>query len=52
MIWVLELGKWDTDLKKKSAVGKECIRLMGILVRYHEEHVGMHLGNMVASIVN
>ncbi|KAL6217475.1 hypothetical protein ACLB2K_010692 [Fragaria x ananassa] len=48
-LWFFALGsflfiwpdarKWDTDLKKKSAVGKECIRLMGILVRYHEGHV-------------
>ncbi|KAM5553513.1 TORTIFOLIA1-like protein 2 [Rosa sericea] len=41
----------DTDSEQKSAVRKECIRLMGTLVRYHEGHVGMHLGKMVASIV-
>ncbi|KAM1087382.1 hypothetical protein ACFX2B_012766 [Malus domestica] len=41
----------DTDSEQKSAVRKECIRLMGTLVRYHEGLVGMHLGKMVASIV-
>ncbi|KAL6191877.1 hypothetical protein ACLB2K_038266 [Fragaria x ananassa] len=41
----------DTDSEQKSTVRKECIRLMGTLVRYHEGHVGSHLGKMVASIV-
>lgn len=41
----------DTDSEQKSAVRKECIRLMGTLVRYHEGLVGMHLGKMVSSIV-
>lgn len=41
----------DTDKEQKSAVRKECIRLMGTLVTFHESLVGLHLGKMVASIV-
>ncbi|XP_060670398.1 TORTIFOLIA1-like protein 2 isoform X2 [Ziziphus jujuba] len=41
----------DTDSEQKSAVRKECIRLMGSLVRYHEGLMGPHLGKMIASIV-
>ncbi|KAG2668074.1 hypothetical protein I3760_15G143300 [Carya illinoinensis] len=41
----------DTDSEQKSAVRKECIRLMGTLARVHEGLVGPHLGKMVASIV-
>lgn len=41
----------DTDSEQKSAVRKECIRLMGLLVRYHEGLMVPHLGKMVASIV-
>ncbi|KAK4396654.1 TORTIFOLIA1-like protein 2 [Sesamum angolense] len=41
----------DTDSEKKSAVRKECIRLMGTLATFHEGLVGPHLGKMVASIV-
>lgn len=41
----------DTDSEQKSAVRKECIKLVGTLVRYHEGLVGLHLGKMVASIV-
>jgi HEAT repeat protein len=41
----------DTDSEQKSAVRKECIRLMGTLARFHEGLIGPHLGKMVASIV-
>ncbi|KAK6126659.1 hypothetical protein DH2020_039606 [Rehmannia glutinosa] len=41
----------DTDAEQKSAVRKECIRLMGTLAIFHEGIVGPHLGKMVASIV-
>ncbi|KAK4414911.1 TORTIFOLIA1-like protein 2 [Sesamum alatum] len=41
----------DTDSEKKSAVRKECIRLMGTLATFHEGLVGPHLAKMVASIV-
>lgn len=41
----------DTDTEKKSAVRKECVRLMGTLATSHEGLVGSHLGKMVASIV-
>ncbi|KAK9931411.1 hypothetical protein M0R45_018687 [Rubus argutus] len=40
----------DTDSEQKSAVRKECIRLMGTLVRYHEGPVGMHLGVRVMGV--
>ncbi|KAA8535880.1 hypothetical protein F0562_030883 [Nyssa sinensis] len=41
----------DTDSEQKSAVRKECIRLMGILATFHEGLIGPHIGKMVASIV-
>ncbi|XP_024020584.1 TORTIFOLIA1-like protein 2 [Morus notabilis] len=41
----------DTDSEQKSAVRKECIRLMGSLVRYHEGLMAPHLSKMVVSIV-
>lgn len=41
----------DTDSEQKSAVRKECIRLMGSLVKYHEELMGPHLGKVISSIV-
>uniref|UniRef100_A0A5B7AJZ7 Putative microtubule-associated protein TORTIFOLIA1 n=1 Tax=Davidia involucrata TaxID=16924 RepID=A0A5B7AJZ7_DAVIN len=41
----------DTDSEHKSAVRKECIRLMGILATFHEGLIGPHLGKIVASIV-
>lgn len=41
----------DTDSEQKSAVRKECVRLMGTLVRCHEGLMGPHLGKIVASIV-
>ncbi|EPS66155.1 hypothetical protein M569_08622, partial [Genlisea aurea] len=41
----------DTDSEKKSAVRKECIRLMGSLARCHGAFTGPYLGKMVASIV-
>ncbi|PIA43970.1 hypothetical protein AQUCO_01800198v1 [Aquilegia coerulea] len=40
----------DTDSAQKSAVRKECIRLMGTLVRFHEGLLSPHLGKMMASI--
>ncbi|KAL6575289.1 hypothetical protein OROMI_012574 [Orobanche minor] len=41
----------DTDSEKKSAVRKECVRLMGTLATFHGGLVGPHLVKMVASIV-
>ncbi|OVA19305.1 hypothetical protein BVC80_521g115 [Macleaya cordata] len=41
----------DTDSGQKSAVRKECVRVMGTLARFHEGLLGPHLGKMVASIV-
>ncbi|GFY80551.1 ARM repeat superfamily protein [Actinidia rufa] len=47
-----KLADRDTyQIGQKSAVRKECIRLMGLLVTIHEGIVGPHLGKMVASIV-
>ncbi|KAF5184268.1 microtubule-associated protein TORTIFOLIA1 [Thalictrum thalictroides] len=40
----------DTDSAQKSAVRKECIRLMGTLVRFHEGLLSPYLGKMMASI--
>ena len=41
----------DSDSEQKSAVRKECVRMMGVLVKLHGDLVGPHLGKMVASIV-
>ncbi|XP_051131771.1 TORTIFOLIA1-like protein 2 [Andrographis paniculata] len=41
----------DTDSEKKSAVRKECIRLLGVLATFHEDLVRSHIGKMVAGIV-
>lgn len=41
----------DTDKEQKSAVRKECIRLIGALVNFHEGLMGPHLSKMVASVV-
>lgn len=41
----------DSDSEQKSAVRKECIRMMGVLVKMHGDLIGSHLGKMVASIV-
>ncbi|GAV59730.1 hypothetical protein CFOL_v3_03261 [Cephalotus follicularis] len=41
----------DTDSEQKSAVRKECVKLMAALVRFHEALIGPHLAKMVASIV-
>lgn len=41
----------DTDSEQKSAVRKECIRLMGLLVNLHDGLVAPYLGKMVVSIV-
>lgn len=41
----------DTDSEQKSAVRKECIRLMGVLTAFHEGLMGPHIGKMVNSIV-
>ncbi|KAF8389491.1 hypothetical protein HHK36_026186 [Tetracentron sinense] len=41
----------ETDSEQKSAVRKECIRIMGTLARFHEGLLGPHLGKMITSIV-
>ncbi|PON36271.1 Coatomer beta subunit [Parasponia andersonii] len=42
----------DTDSDQKSAVRKECIRLMATMVSYHHHHLmAPHLPKMVATIV-
>ncbi|XVE78714.1 hypothetical protein DITRI_Ditri14bG0000700 [Diplodiscus trichospermus] len=41
----------DTDSEQKSAVRKECIRLMAILARFHQGLIVPYLSKMVASIV-
>ncbi|GMH11796.1 hypothetical protein Nepgr_013637 [Nepenthes gracilis] len=41
----------DIDSEQKSAVRKECIRMMGVLVTIHGGLTGPHLGKMVSSIV-
>lgn len=41
----------DTDSEQKSAVRKECIRLMGTLASFHEGCIGQQLGKIVTSIV-
>ncbi|XP_065880363.1 TORTIFOLIA1-like protein 2 [Euphorbia lathyris] len=41
----------DTDKEQKSAVRKECIRLLGVLVNYHQSLVGPYVTKMVATIV-
>ncbi|XP_021715873.1 TORTIFOLIA1-like protein 2 isoform X2 [Chenopodium quinoa] len=41
----------DSDSEQKSAVRKECVRMMGVLVKMHGNLLGPHLGKMVASIV-
>ncbi|KAK4775049.1 hypothetical protein SAY86_009984 [Trapa natans] len=41
----------DTDSERKSAVRKECIRLMGALARLHEGLIVPYIGKIVSSIV-
>ncbi|CAH2078765.1 unnamed protein product [Thlaspi arvense] len=41
----------DTDSEQKSAVRKECVRLMATLARFHQGLVGPYLAKMVSSIV-
>ncbi|RAL48179.1 hypothetical protein DM860_005603 [Cuscuta australis] len=41
----------DTDSEQKSAVRKECIRLIGILASLHDNLIGPHLSKMMTSIV-
>lgn len=41
----------DTDSEQKSAVRKECIRLMGTMATFHELLVGPQLARMIGSIV-
>ncbi|XP_068641794.1 TORTIFOLIA1-like protein 2 [Aristolochia californica] len=41
----------DTDSEQKSAVRKECIRIMGTLARFHGDLLAPYLGKMVGSIV-
>lgn len=41
----------DMDSEQKSAVRKECIRLMGTLARLHEGLIGPYIGKIMSSIV-
>ncbi|XP_039137821.1 TORTIFOLIA1-like protein 2 isoform X1 [Dioscorea cayenensis subsp. rotundata] len=41
----------DTDAEQKSAVRKECVRIMGSLARIHGSLLTQHIGKMVGSIV-
>ncbi|KAG0493283.1 hypothetical protein HPP92_004277 [Vanilla planifolia] len=41
----------DTDSEQKSAVRKECIRVIGTLARFHGRLMSAHLAKMVSSIV-
>ncbi|KAI3974437.1 hypothetical protein MKX01_017930 [Papaver californicum] len=41
----------DTDSGQKSAVRKECVRIMGTLARFHDGLLGPHVGKMMSSIV-
>ncbi|XP_077236831.1 ARM repeat superfamily protein [Tasmannia lanceolata] len=41
----------ETDSEQKSAVRKECIKIMGTLARCHGGLLGPHVGKMVGSIV-
>lgn len=41
----------DTDSEQKTAVRKECIRLMATLAKFHQGLVGPYLAKMVSSIV-
>ncbi|XP_058113461.1 TORTIFOLIA1-like protein 2 [Magnolia sinica] len=41
----------ETDSEQKSAVRKECVRIMGTLARFHGALLGPHLGKMIGSIV-
>ncbi|KAL0727653.1 hypothetical protein Bca4012_023746 [Brassica carinata] len=41
----------DTDSEQKSAVRKECIRLMATLARFHQGLVAPYLAKMVSSVV-
>lgn len=41
----------DTDSGQKSAVRKECVRIMGTLARFHDGLLGPHVAKMMSSIV-
>ncbi|CAI0628071.1 unnamed protein product [Linum tenue] len=41
----------DTDKEQKSAVRKECVRLIGMVVTFHGSLVAPHLAKMVGSVV-
>lgn len=41
----------DTDSEQKSAVRKECVKVMGTLARFHGSLLAPHLPKMVASVV-
>ncbi|KAL0910636.1 hypothetical protein M5K25_021638 [Dendrobium thyrsiflorum] len=41
----------DTDSEQKSAVRKECIKVLGTLARFHGNLMSAHVGKMVASII-
>lgn len=44
-------GIIETDSEQKSAVRKECVRIMGVLARFHGGLLAPHLGKMVASVI-
>ncbi|KAK1398515.1 Microtubule-associated protein TORTIFOLIA1 [Heracleum sosnowskyi] len=41
----------DVDSAHKSAVRRECIRLIGVLASFHEDQVSAHLGKIVLGVV-
>ncbi|KAK9097607.1 hypothetical protein Sjap_023104 [Stephania japonica] len=41
----------ETDAEQKSAVRKECIRVLGMLARFHGDFLGPYLAKMIGSIV-
>ncbi|KAJ8421512.1 hypothetical protein Cgig2_020733 [Carnegiea gigantea] len=41
----------DTDLEQKSAVRKQCGRMMGVLAKVYGDLIGPHLGKIVTCIV-
>ncbi|KAF9616607.1 hypothetical protein IFM89_030776, partial [Coptis chinensis] len=41
----------DTDSGHKTSVRKECVRVMGTLVRLHQDLLTQHIGKMLSTIV-
>ncbi|XP_020596861.1 TORTIFOLIA1-like protein 2, partial [Phalaenopsis equestris] len=41
----------DIDSEQKSAVRKECIKVLGTLARFHGNLMSAHIGKMVSSII-